>query len=201
MKKILAIAVLLVAFSASASAQTLVGKLLKGAATEIIDNVTDGKLSEVMLVGSWSYSEPAIELNSSESKALADIASSALATSLSTKLTKAYEYVGIKPGSYSFTFNNDNTFTSVIGKRNFAGTYTYDAETHAVELKFDSKLINLGTMKGFAYIDGQNLKLVFDCSRLVNFVTQLGAKSTLLSGVTSLVKGYESVMLGFAFSK
>ncbi len=199
MKKILAIAVLLVAFTASASAQTLVGKLLKGAATELIDNATDGKLSEILIVGSWSYNEPAIELSSENT--LANLAGSALTSSLSTKLTKAYDYVGIKQGGCSFTFNSDDTFTAVVGKRNLSGTYVYDSATHAVELTFDSKLINLGTMKGFAYIEGDSLKLVFDCSRLTNFVSTLGAKTSLLSGVTSLVKNYENVMLGFSFTK
>ena len=199
MKKILVLAALLVVFTASASAQTLVGKVLKGVATELIDKATGGKLSEVLIVGSWSYNEPAVEMSSENT--LANLASSALTSSLSSKLTKAYDYVGIKQGNCSFTFNNDDTFSAVVGKRNLTGTYVYDAETHAVELKFDSKLINLGTMKGFAYIDGDSLKLVFDCTRLTNFVSALGAKSSLLSGVTSLVKSYENVMLGFALTK
>jgi hypothetical protein len=109
--------------------------------------------------------------------------------------------VGIKPGSCSYTFNNDGSFTAVIGKHNLSGTYTYDATSHVIELKYSTKLLNLGTMKGYAYIDGAALELVFDCSKILNFVTKLGSKSTQLSTITSLVGNYDGMMIGFGFNK
>ena len=61
MKKIFVLAVMLVAFSTSLSAQTFTN-FLKSAATTIIDEVTDGKATEILVVGDWNYSDPAVSL-------------------------------------------------------------------------------------------------------------------------------------------
>ena len=200
MKKILFIALAIFALSASAQAQTTgLGSLLKDGATKILDKATDGKVSEVLLVGTWNYSSPAIDFTSTNT--IANIAGSALSAAVENKLQKAYDSVGIKKGSCSFTFNKDNTFSSTIGNIPLAGTYTYDASTHAIELQFDVKILNLSPMKGSAYVEGDGLRLLFDCTRLLNFVSQLGAKSSLLKPVTSLLSSYENALLGFTLSK
>lgn len=197
MKKTLIMVVALATLSVSSvSAQGFLDKL-KGAATTVIDKVTGGKATEIMLPGTWNYDAPAMKLLSSDN-ILADVASSAAIKSVETKLTTAYEFVGIKPGSCSFTFNSDDTFTATFGKRTLSGTYTYDAASHAIELSFTSK-INPGTMKGYAYLDGASMELVFDCTRLMNLLTKLGSKVQMLNGITSLMTNYDSMMLGFGF--
>ena len=42
----------------------------------------------------------------------------------------------------SFTFNADSTFTSTVGKKKLNGTYSYNASTKQVDLKY-LKLLNL----------------------------------------------------------
>ena len=199
MKKIIILFAALAMMTGTASAQSGLLTALKGAATNLIDQVTDGKATELMLPGTWDYSSPAVKVVSDN--ALADAAANAAMITIETRLQKAYNYVGIKPGSCTYTFNSDNTFTAVLGKRTLSGTYTYDASTHAIELKYSSKLFNLGTTKGYAYLEGNTLDLVFDCTGLVNFLTKLGAKTSLLKGVTSLLGNYDQVMVGYNFSK
>lgn len=199
MKKIIVLFVALASFAINASAQSNFLNALKGAATELIDKATDGKATEIMLPGTWSYQEPAIKLVSDN--ALADAAANAAMSSMETKLQKAYNYAGIKAGSCSYTFNADGTFTAVLGKRNLSGTYTYDASTHAIELKYSSKIFNLGTTKGYAYLEGNTLDLVFDCSGLMSFLTKLGSKVSALNSITSLLGNYDQMMVGFNFSK
>ena len=63
MKRVLAIFVAIVAFSGMASAQTL-GDFLKGAATELIDKKTDGKVTEYLLAAKWDYAKPGVRLDS-----------------------------------------------------------------------------------------------------------------------------------------
>lgn len=201
MKKIITIiAVAMVAMCApmEASAQAWLDAL-KGAATTAIDKATGGKATELMLPGTWNYASPALKLVSDN--ALADAAASALVTGVEQKLEKAYTTIGIKPGACSYTFNADNTFTAVLGKRKLSGTYTYDAATHAIELKYTSTLLNLGSMKGYAYLDGNSMELVFDCSKLMTFLTKLGSKVSMLSGITKLVENYDGMMVGFGFTK
>ena len=198
MKKIIVLFIALATFSVNANAQNFLDAL-KGAATQLIDKATDGKATELMLPGTWNYKEPAIKLVSEN--ALADAAASATMSGMEAKLQKAYNYAGIKPGSCSYTFNADGTFTAVLGKRTLTGTYTYDASTHAIELKYSSKIFNLGTTKGYAYLEGNTLDLVFDCSGLMSFLTKLGSKVSVLNSITSLLGNYDQMMVGYNFSK
>ena len=198
MKKIIVLFIALATFSVNANAQNFLDAL-KGAATQLIDKATDGKATELMLPGTWSYKAPAIKLVSEN--ALADAAANAAMSGMEAKLQKAYNYAGIKPGSCSYTFNADGTFTAVLGKRTGTGTYTYGASTHAIAVKYSSKIFNLGTTKGYAYLEGNTLDLVFDCSGLMSFLTKLGSKVSVLNSITSLLGNYDQMMVGYNFSK
>lgn len=181
-----------------ASAQTF-KDILKGTVTEILDNVTDGKATEVMLTGTWNYSSPAVRL-SNDDDTISNIASSAITSGLESKLVKAYSFVGIKEGVSSFTFKSDDTFTAVIGKRTLSGTYSYDSATHKLTMEFSS-LLKLGKLNGYAYISGDTLELVFDCSRMMDLLVSLGSKTSLLKGVTAIVDKYDSMMIGLGYTK
>lgn len=198
MKRIIILCVVLFATAANASAQSWLDAL-KGAATELVDEVTGGKATEALLPGKWSYAAPAVRLVSDD--LIASTLSSSVTVPIEQKLQKAYDYAGIKAGSCTFTFNTDGSFTAVLGKKTLAGTYVYASDTHAIELKFTSTLLNLGSMRGYAYLDGENLELVFDCTKLFNFLTKLGSKVSLLSPITQLVETYDGMMLGFGFNK
>lgn len=198
MKKILILAVALVGFSTSLSAQTLTN-FLKNAATTIIDEVTDGKATEALIVGDWNYSDPAITLKSEDTLAGA---LGALATqTIEPKLQSAYDFVGIKAGNCSYSFKADNTFTMVVGKRTLTGTYTYTAEDNKLVMEFNTTLLKLGTMTGYAFITADGLDIVHDCQRLFDFLKALGTKTSLLSGVSKVVENYDGMMIGFSLKK
>ena len=191
-----------------AEAQGLKGLL--NVAKDVADEVTDGKASELLdkvtgaatehlIVGTWSYAQPAMTFEGGD--LLSNVAGEALSAQLSTKLTSAYNAVGIKPGACSFTFNEDNTFSAVLGKSTLSGTYSYDTTTFAITLNYDSKLIKLGTMTGYAYITASGLDLVFDCTRLVKMLSTLGSKLSTLSSITALVGNYDKAYIGFALTK
>lgn len=208
MKKILLTLICAVMCSVSAEAQVFkaitdfakdtADELTDGKASEVINKIT-GAATEIMLEGTWNYNAPAIRFDSED--ALATAAGAALNKTISTKLQKAYDLVGIKQGSCSYTFNSDGTFSATIGNRTHTGKYTYNSETHALVLEYDSKLLKLGTMEGYAYLSENGLDLVFDCTRLVNFVVKLGAKTSMLKGVTTLLSSYDSVMLGYGLTR
>lgn len=179
-------------------AKDVADEVTDGKASELLDKVT-GAATEHLIVGTWNYAQPAMTFEGGD--LLSNVAGEALAAKLSTKLQSAYNLVGIKEGTCSFTFNEDNTFSAVMGNRTLSGTYAYDTATFAITLNFDSKLLKLGTMTGYAYITATGLDLVFDCTRLVKMLTTLGAKVSALSSVTSLMQGYDKANIGFSFTK
>lgn len=197
MKRIIVLFFALFTISA-ASAQTFIG-LVKDAATEVVDKVTGGKVTEIMLNGTWEYDSPSVRFVK-DGDILASAASTLVTEGLESRLTKAYSYIGIKEDAASFTFNDDDTFTAVLGKRTLNGTYTYDSATHQLVLEFSS-ILKLGKLNGYAYIDGEELDLVFDCTKFMNFLTKLGSKSSLLKGVTAITDKYDSMMVGFEFER
>lgn len=198
MKKIMILIAAFTLSAAAAEAQSL-GDALKGIATSVADKVTGGKLTEKALQGSWSYTGPGVKLASDN--LLADVGGAAVAGNIKSKLESIYGIVGIRDGACNFNFASDNTFTATFGSRTFSGTYEFDASTHAVTLHFEAGKLNLGTIGGFAYISGTNLDLVFPVDKLVGIITTLGAKISALSTLTSLLKNYDSVMIGFEFTK
>ena len=200
MKKFLILAVAaLTLTTTSAQAQNWLNAL-KNAATTAIDKVTGGKLTANALYNTWSYNQPGIKLSSS-TNALSDITASAATATLQTKMATYYEKVGIKPGACSFVFNEDGTFTSTFGQKTSGGTFTFNAETNQITLKYDNGLLALGAINAYAYINGSNLQLLFPMDKLLTLLTTLGSASSQLSTITSLLDNYDSVKIGFEFSK
>ena len=174
-------------------------ELLTKIAAEAADRLTDGKLTEKALVGTWNYTQPGVRLEGED--VLSGVTGTALESTVAKRLETAYGYAGIRAGSCVFTFANDDTFCATIGKYQLSGTYAFDASTHVVTLRFAKGKIDLGTMEGHAYIDGQSLQLVFPVTKLVNMVSTLGSKISSLAAVTALLDKYKNVYIGFAFQK
>lgn len=211
MKKLIIITLAAIAFTtAEAQAQNWLN-VLKSAATSAIDKVTGGALTEKAIIGTWNYSQPGVKLSSSEN-ALSDITGSALTTTVQQKIAPYYEKVGIKPGICKFVINEDGTFSSTFGQRTFSGTYTFDPKTNALSLKYggtkpstiaetEASLFNLGAIPAYAYLNGEKLQIVFPMDKLLNVVTSLGSSVESLSLITELLKSYDSIKIGFEFSK
>ena len=100
MKKLLIAVVALVATVSTASAQSW-GDLLKqvagSAVTEIADKVTNGALSDAALNGTWNYAKPAVKFQSDN--ILSSLGGSAIESTVTSHLVKAYTFIGIKPSN------------------------------------------------------------------------------------------------------
>lgn len=200
MKRILILAIAAITLTnTTAQAQNWLDAL-KGVATSAIDKVTGGKLTANTLYGTWSYSQPGIKLSSS-TNTLSDLTASAATSTMQTKMAKYYENVGIKPGACSFVFNQDGTFTSTFGQKTSGGTFTFDASTYQLTLQYNSGLLKLGAINAYAYMNGGNLQILFPMDKLLTLLSSLGSASGSLSTITSMLKSYDSVKIGFEFSK
>ena len=173
---------------------------LKNAATTAIDKVTGGKLTAATIYGTWKYSQPGIKLSSSEN-ALSDITASAATGTLQQKMATYYEKVGIRAGACTFVFNEDGTFSSTFGQRTSGGTFTFNAENNQLVLKYESGLLKLGAINAYAYMTGGDLQILFPMDNLLKVLTSLGSASGSLATITMLLKSYDSVKVGFEFSK
>lgn len=194
---LLLIAIVVVGASHSTVMAQSWGDILKGAITDYVDDATGGKATEYLMTGEWSYDSPAVRLESDNE--LANLAGNALVTNVESKLQTTYNFVGIKKGGHSLTLNTDDSFVMTVGKRTLTGRYTYDADTHALSLEFSSKLLK--SLSGYAYIDGDRLDVAYDCTKLVNFLSALGSKVSMLNSITQLVDNYDNIYVGFAYSR
>ena len=200
MKKFLILTVLAVTLtSTQVQAQSWLDAL-KSVATSTIDKLTGGKLTANLIYGTWNYSQPGIKLSSS-SNTLSDLTATAAVSTLQQKMATYYEMVGIKPGACKFSFKDDGTFTSTFGQKVLSGTFTFNAESNQLTLNYNNSLLKLGNINTYAYLNGSNLQILFPMDKLLTLLSTLGSASDKLSTITSLLKNYDSVKVGFEFSK
>lgn len=147
------------------------------------------------IVGTWSYTEPAIVFTSDNllAKAGASVASNKMESKLQGYLTK----YGIKPGAFSITFNSDGTFTETINGKTAKGKW-------AVK---NSKLqLTVGSVKALSVttqVSGKNMQVVTDATKLLTLFKTLGAKSnnSNIKTVTTLMNNVKGMQAGITLKK
>lgn len=163
---------------------------------EKVVNVVTNKTS-IDMTGTWMYSGSAIEFESDNllNKAGGAVAAGVAEKKLDEQLAKA----GIKNGQMTYTFNADSTFTAKLGARSLKGTYSYDASTKQVNMKF-AKLIPLHAKVNCT---SSTMDLLFDSDKLLKLITLLSSKSnnSTLKTISSLAGSYDGMMLGFTLNK
>ena len=184
-------------------AQSLKDILNSSAVRDAVTAVTGGKqLSVENLAGTWTYVNPAIQLEGDN--ALKNVAASVAASEIEKKLNEYCAKVGIEAGAFNYTFNADSTFTSQLKGRTLNGTYSFNAEEKTIELKYGklSKL-NLATMTAYVVLSDDQLSLLFNVDKLLDFLTKLSSLSdnTALQTINKLASEYDGMKLGFELSK
>ena len=207
-KRIFRIAVMamMLTVSTTASAQFdlggILGSVLNGSTStdDIVEGLTgifnaDKQATANKIVGTWSYSEPAILFTSDNllAKAASKIAANKVESKIQDYLTK----YGLKPGALTITFNEDGTFVETLNKKSTKGKWSVQ----------DSKLLLTVTgIKQVAIttqIDGKNMQFVTDATKLLNLFKTMGAKSTNsnIKTVTSLMKNVNGMQAGVTLRK
>lgn len=199
MKRILILAYLLIAsllYSLNVQAQSLKDLFNKDNIEKVV-NAVSGKSTAINITGTWTFTGSAIEFESDNmlQKAGGAVAASAAEKKLNEQLSK----VGIKSGRMSFTFNADSTFTSNVSGKKLSGTYSYDASTEKMNLKF-AKLVNFNTQINCT---STNMDMLFNSDKLLKLVTYLASKSSnsTLKSISSLANSYDGMLLGFSMEK
>ena len=156
---------------------------------------SDKQATAEKIVGTWSYTEPAIVFTSDN--ILAKAASKIAANKVEKKLQEQLSKYGIQPGTFTMTFNEDGTFTETLKGRKTQGTW---------EVK-DSKLIlSIAGVKALSIttqIDGKDLQFVTDATKLLNLFKTMGAKSSNqnIKTIASLMKSVKGMQAGITMRK
>ncbi|WP_125040588.1 DUF4923 family protein [Bacteroides faecalis] len=199
MKRKFFFAAFVAAFSMVANnsqAQSLKDLFNKDNISKVVNAVT-GQTQAIDMTGTWSYEGSAVEFESEN--LLMQAGGVAAASVAENKLDEQLTKVGIKAGQMSFTFNADSTFTSKVGKRTMNGTYSYNAATKQVSLKY-LKLVNLNAKVNCT---AESMELLFNSDKLLKLLAFIGSKtnSTALKTVSSLADSYDGMMVGFELKK
>ena len=154
---------------------------ITSALTSIFDSKKIAKAED--LVGNWNYTEPAIVFTSSNflKSASGKVASAAIEKKLQAQLNK----YGIKKGSMKMTFDKEGTYT-VSGKN--------------VKLSFGGVAEQfLGTTQ----VQGNDLLIVMDATKLMSYMKTLGALSgnSTLKTASSLLGSMDGMLCGLRLQK
>ncbi len=162
---------------------SVVGTLL----STLLGNTT----SKTTIVGTWTYQQPKIAFESQN--ILAQIGSSVASSKLDSTLGTQLEKIGFKSGITSFTFSNDGTCQLTLGKRQLAGTYSYDSKTGVMTIQ---GALGLTTISPYVSVMGNELYMLFDADKLLSVMGAVSnvAKSNVLS---SLLTSYNGLKLGW----
>lgn len=169
------------------------GSILSGLST--IFDATKGATKD-RIVGSWTYTEPAVVFSSNN--VLSSIGGKVAAQAIEKKLLTQLEKAGIKKGMMTMTFDKDGKFTQVIGKRTTAGTYTIS--DHNVVLNYGGKVKQI---VGTTQLDGNDLLIVMDASKLLKYANVLGALTgnSALTSIGSAVSSLDGMEIGLKLNK
>ena len=177
--------------------------VLGNLASSIIGSVLGTEVTEESIVGTWTYSKPAVQFTSED--LLTKAGGVATASIVEGKLAEGLAKIGVKEGAMTYTFNEDDTFAIAIGKRTIKGTYELNPSTKEITFNFGSGILDLKIAKLTMTLTktGNNIDLVSNADKLLKLIqtTISTSKNSTLSTIGSLVSGYNGMMIGFSFTK
>lgn len=187
----------------TSSAQSLKDLLKKATDNEAVKNVVEsvtGKTLPVDVKGTWTYSGTAVKLESDD--LLKSTAATLAASQVEEKLDEYVSKIGIKAGTFSFTFNEDNTFVATVLGKSFNGTYTLSEDYKTMSLQF-GKTIGLKPFTASVSATSTQLNLLFQADKLLELLGKLTSTSSnaTLKTIGALVNQYDGMQLGLELQK
>lgn len=168
-----------------------------GAIGSFVNNAVANKNFSVDdLVGSWSYTSPAVSFQSDN--ALKKIGGAGAATAVEEKLEPYYKRLGFN--RTSLEVDAEHNFTLKMGVLTLKGTIEKDEEDQMLVFHFNAfGKVSLGSVKANATKAGSTLNLTFDATRMVQILTKVSSvlNSSALNTLTTLLNSYDGIYMGF----
>ena len=193
----LAAAVLVLAGCMGTNSGILSGVDTTSALGNIIGSVLGvNRVSEANLVGTWKYTAPGCAFTSDN--LLAKAGGEVAAQKIKSQLLPYYQSLGIAGGNTLFTFKEDKTFSGKLAGKAISGTYTYDPQTGAINLK-----TLLLSMNGYVTLTTKGISLLFESQKILSVMQTLGALSgnSTIGTISEISKNYDGVRVGFELSR
>lgn len=183
--------------------QSLKDILNSAAVKDAVTSVTGGKkLTVENLAGTWTYTNPTVQLEGDN--ALKNVAASVASSEMEKKLKEYCAKVGIVEGAFNYTFNRDSTFTCALKGRTLKGTYSFNVDEKTIELHYGKAgNFKMTTMTAHVVLTNDQLSLLFNADKLLDFLTKLSAisKNTTLQAINKLASQYDGMLMGFELKK
>ena len=208
MKKIVVLLGSLMLFASAASAQNLLGGILKSVAGEQAGEAIGNVLSSVVgstvdLAGNWTYGGVGAAVKSDN--ILSNLAGNAAVSTIENKVDNILAKAGIAPGAATFTFNQDGTFSFKAGRLPaISGTYVQNGNN--VTMKFGRQLTFL-QLDGTVSAASNGCKILFNGEKFMDFATRVieyAKKITTSAGVATvgnILTTAKSVDAGFKLTR
>lgn len=170
------------------------GTGLLSALTSIFSN--DKIATKDKIIGTWVYEEPAVVLTGDN--AIKNIGGKLAAQAVEGKLRDKLEGFGVKKGCVSMTFDDKGNFTQTLLGKTLKGTYSIEDKN--IILKYGGRVSQI---VGTTQLDGDNLLIVMDASKLLQYVNILGdiSQNTTLKTATSLLSSMDGLECGLKLVK
>lgn len=176
----------------SSTAGTSAGNLLSNLIAAVSGDVTTTSTS---IVGNWTYAAPSVQFESENY--LTQAGGAAVAEKVESKLASLYKLVGIKPGKFTFVFDNKGNVTYGIGALTRTGTYTFDSASKTIVITTQAG----ANIKSYVTVSGDQMFLTFDGSKLFSLMKTLGSRFNALSTITTIADSYSGMKVGFSFTR
>lgn len=212
LKTILMAAALLLVAPKAAQAQSKLGKLagtlLNGGSSDagsiagdvvgdLLGNLLGtNTLNEKNLVGTWTYSEPCVVLESDD--VLSNIGGKVIEKKVEAQQKKMLEKIGFKPGKVVLVLNADKSGTMTVGKRTTPFTWSVDESDLKLTFLAREHAIN-------AKISGGKLQLAMNADKMLGLLnttmSAVGNLSSSMGTLSKLLGNYKGLYLGLMFAK
>ena len=219
MKKVLIATAALLLAGATVNAQSILSSIFgnKNASEEsssslgsTLSNILGGLAgtvysAPVSLDGTYTYNGSAISVSSTEGGVVSNLAGTAASATIESKVDEKLAKFGIKPGSMTVTFNNDdNTFTWTAFGIPLNGTYKVGDGEGTVTLTF-GKAIQYLCMTGTLKSTSTGAEMLFPAKKTLTFLKKIIAKAgqtnANVAAIAQAADGYDDLKIGFKLVK
>ncbi len=187
-------ALALMCMSANSIQAQSIQDILSGVAQAVVGDKATSKSS---IKGTWKYSGPACEFESSS--LLSKAGGTAIANKMEKRIAPVLKKVGVN--GIVYTFDGEGNYTSKIKKRETKGTYTFDESAKTITFT-----PNIG-MPYTAYVttQGSTMTLTFNADKLMDTLKTISNATANLSStaaiINALIGNYSGMRLGFELKK
>lgn len=165
----------------------------------IVNSITSTSVKYNDLIGSWSYSAPAVSFSSGNF--VQDAGGVAASSAIVAKLKPYYTKAGVQ--NLKIEFGADSTFVAQINKLKVQGTvHVIDKDTFKFNFKAFGK-VSTGSINAFIEKNSSGINITFDAKKLLKLAETIASISgnATLQKASKLVNSYEGVNIGVALKK